>query len=92
MIIYGFCVTLVLVPLFSPNFMQNIRKNLNTVNPPISPLGHPCLSDPVESNPVSAPVEKVLKFLTPVKSNLISGDPGEKPKWLLNPVRIPHVG
>ena len=52
---------------------------------------HPCLSDPVESNPVSAPVEKVLKFLTPVKSNLISDHPGEKPKWLLNPVKIPHA-
>jgi len=27
-----------------------------------------------------------------VKSNLISDHPGEKPKWMLNPVRIPHVG
>jgi hypothetical protein len=45
----------------------------------------------VESNPVSTPVEKVLKFLTPVKSNLISDHPGEKPKWLLNPVKILHA-
>ena len=55
-------------------------------------LKHPSFSEPVESNPVKNPLKKVLKIKNPVKSNLILDHPGEKLKWLLNPVKIPHAG